>query len=66
MGSTVRMGLTRARLFESAIQEHRHIRPMAEIGILLIKGAEGVEKNVGRAVQLYECAIGKGDGSNAM
>ena len=60
------MGLTRARLFESAIHEHRHVWQMAEIGILLIKEAEGVEKKVGRTVQLYECAIGKCDGSNAM
>ena len=48
-------------LFERAIEKGDDVNVMVNLGVLLEKGAEGVERDAVRAVALYGRAMAKGN-----
>ncbi|CDF39166.1 Sel1-repeat containing protein [Chondrus crispus] len=53
-------------LLEREIEEHDDVWAMNTLGLMVHNGAEGVEADVVRAMELYELAISKGDDGSAM
>ncbi|CDF38170.1 Sel1-repeat containing protein [Chondrus crispus] len=53
-------------LLERRIEEHDDVGAMNDLGLMLHNGAEGVEADAVRAMELYELAISKGIKSSAM
>ncbi|CDF32355.1 unnamed protein product [Chondrus crispus] len=53
-------------LLERQIEEHDDVPAMNKLGLMVHNGAEGVEADVVRAMELYELAISKGDDGSAM
>ncbi|CDF34558.1 Sel1-repeat containing protein [Chondrus crispus] len=53
-------------LLERQIEEHDDVYAMNKLGLMLHNGAEGVEADAVRALELYELAISKGTNCSAM